>query len=67
MKGNCGLFLDGNAGQPNYSAANLRGQEVDDAFNQGASAIMTQTVGVEPGLLEMTEVVQKILDKPLAV
>jgi ABC-type glycerol-3-phosphate transport system substrate-binding protein len=52
---------------PNYTAANLRGQEVEDAFNQGASAIMTQAVGVQEGLQKITKEVQKILDKSIAV
>ena len=52
---------------PNYNAANLRGKEVEDAFNQGASAIMTQEMGVEEGLVSITTEVQKILDKSIAI
>jgi sn-glycerol 3-phosphate transport system substrate-binding protein len=52
---------------PNYNAANLRGKEVEDAFNQGASAIMTEEMGVEEGLVNITTEVQKILDKSIAI
>jgi ABC-type glycerol-3-phosphate transport system substrate-binding protein len=52
---------------PNYNAANLRGKEVEDAFNQGASAIMTEEMSVEEGLSSITKEVQKILDKSIAI
>lgn len=51
---------------PNYTAANLRGKEVEDAFNQGVSAIMVQEVGVEEGLINIKDAVQAILDKSVA-
>ena len=51
---------------PNYNAANLRGKEVEDAFNQGVTAIMVQEVDVEQGLVNIVEAVQDILDKPIA-
>lgn len=51
---------------PNYTAANLRGKEVEDAFNQGVSAIMVQEVEVEEGLVNVKDAVQAILDKPIA-
>ncbi len=34
---------------PNYTAANLRGKELEDAFNQNIMAIMVQEVSVEEG------------------
>ena len=52
---------------PNYNAANLRGKEVEDAFNQGASTIMTEEMGVEEGLVSITKEVQKILDESIAI
>lgn len=51
---------------PNYNAANLRGKEVEDAFNQGISAIMVQDITVEEGLLKIKDDVQEILDKSVA-
>ena len=51
---------------PNYNAANLRGKEVEDAFNQGVTAIMVQEVAVEEGLVNIAEAVQTILDKSVA-
>ena len=52
---------------PNYTAANLRGKEVEDAFNQGVQAIMSQAVGIEEGLENLTEEIQKVLDKDIAI
>jgi ABC-type glycerol-3-phosphate transport system substrate-binding protein len=52
---------------PNYTAANLRGKELEDAFNQGVSAIMVQEVGVEEGFERLISACQEILDRPIAL
>ena len=52
---------------PNYTAANLRGKELEDTFNQGISAIMVQQVTPEEGLASVREECQKVLDKPIAM
>lgn len=51
---------------PNYTAANLRGKELEDAFNQNIAAIMVQEVGVAEGLDRVRAECQKVLDKPIA-
>jgi multiple sugar transport system substrate-binding protein len=52
---------------PNYTAANLRGKEVEDTFNQGIAAIMVQEVGVEEGLERVRKACQEVLDKSIAL
>jgi len=51
---------------PNYTAANLRGKELEDTFNQTISAILVQEVGVEEGLERVRQACQDVLDKPIA-
>lgn len=51
---------------PNYTAANLRGKELEDASNRNATAIMVQEVGVEEGLRRVRDECQKVLDKPIS-
>lgn len=51
---------------PNYTAANLRGKELEDTFNQGISAIMVQEVDVAEGLERVRQTCQDVLDKPVA-
>lgn len=51
---------------PNYTAANLRGKELEDTFNQNVMAIMVQEVGVPEGLARVREECQKVLDAPVA-
>ncbi len=51
---------------PNYTAANLRGKELEDTFNQGISAIMVQEVGVEEGMERLKAACQEVLNRPIA-
>ena len=51
---------------PNYTAANLRGKELEDTFNQTISAILVQEVGVADGLERVRQACQDVLDKPIA-
>ncbi len=52
---------------PNYTAANLRGKELEDTFNQGISAILVQEVSVADGLERVRQACQDVLDKPIAL
>jgi multiple sugar transport system substrate-binding protein len=52
---------------PNYTAANLRGKELEDTFNQGISAIMVQEVGVEEGMERVKAACQEVLNRPIAL
>jgi ABC-type glycerol-3-phosphate transport system substrate-binding protein len=51
---------------PNYTAANLRGKELEDTFNQGITGIMVNEVSVKAGLDRVRQETQTILDKPIA-
>ena len=51
---------------PNYTAANLRGKELEDVFTQNIMAIMVQEVGVQAGLERVRDEVQKVLDASFA-
>jgi len=49
---------------PNYIAANLRGREMEDAFNNGIQEIWLNKIGVDEGVSKVAKAVQDVLDKP---
>lgn len=51
---------------PNYTAANLRGKELEDTFNQGVSSIMVQETTVEQGFENLVAACQEVLNRPPA-
>ena len=51
---------------PSHTAANLRGKEPEDAFNQNITAILVQDKIVEEDLDAIVEDCQDILGRPIA-
>ena len=49
---------------PNYIAANLRGRELEDAFNNGMQEIWLNKIGVDEGVSKVAKAIQDVLDKP---